>query len=711
MPKKRIGLLLTGLFIVAAAAVWLFVLGPGKRGKAARDRDANILLITLDTTRPDRLGAYGYGKAVTPNIDEISRQGVLFRNAYAPVPITFPSHASMFTGTYPLFHKVRNNGTYVLVPQAETLAEILKAAGYATSAFVSSFTLDSRFGIDQGFDVYDDRMDDSSKLKNLESERRASGTFAAFKAWLEDNSGKKFFSWVHFYDPHFPYDPPEPVRSDGRLTDPYDGEIAYMDTHIGEILGLLRKKGIFEKTLIILAGDHGEAFGEHGEYGHTIFGYEENIRVPLVFHEASAFPRGLSVSDPVNLIDLMPTILDYAELRIPGFVQGKSLLPAISGGKIPARTFYVESLFAHEVLGCSPLAGVIDRNHKYLRLPRPEIYDLESDPAEKNNLYSPADGRAREMASALAACEARFGSSDFGSLREISPEEKKRLESLGYLASGPGIPSRKSEADPKDRVEFWNRSQEARRLVAADRYGEAEPLLLGLYQDDPRFGAVLEDIAEIYFKQNRPASLTAFFDAAVNRDPGNSALKLLYATYLVRFDLPGKAVGILEGAEESIEVRDREMFYFVLGNAYGRMANYQEAADALRKALDIEPDNYEAARLSGFTLMQLGRYSDALDMLGRAEKGLPDNPRLLEDKAMAHANLKEFGPAREYFEKVLAIAPAARVYANYALTFAAEGDYAKARIWMSKALSARDLDGELKKECLRFLRAWPDRSE
>ncbi|MDD8015712.1 MAG: tetratricopeptide repeat protein, partial [Acidobacteriota bacterium] len=390
---------------------------------------------------------------------------------------------------------------------------------------------------------------------------------------------------------------------------------------------------------------------------------------------------------------------------------GQSLLPAIGGGKIPARSFYVESLFAHEVLGCAPLAGVIDKNHKYLRLPRPEIYDLEADPAERDNLYSPADGRAREMESALAACESRFGSSDFSSLRKISPEEKKRLESLGYLASGPGFPSKKSEADPKDRVEFWNRSQEARRLVAANRYGEAEPLLLSLYHDDPRFGAVLEDIAEIYFKQNRPAALTAFFDAAVNRDPENAALRLLYAMYLVRFDLPGRAVGILEGADESIDIRDREMFYFVLGNAYGRMMNYQEAAEALRKALEIEPDNYEAARLLGFTLMQLGRYSDALGMLGRAERGLPDNPRLLEDKAMAHANLKEFGLARKYFEKVLAIAPAARIYANYALTFAEEGDYAKARAWMSKVLSARDLDEELKREGLQFLRTWPDSPE
>ena len=334
MNKRRAaGLLLAAVvFIVAGLILYFMRIRPRapRAGRLVRNPQANILLITLDTTRPDRLGAYGYPKAVTPEIDALARAGALFENAYSPVPMTLPAHVSILTGTTPLFHGVHLNGQSVLAPEAVTLAKVLKTSGWATGAFVSSFVLDSRFGIDQGFDDYIDRMEVGGTVKNLGSERRAGETFRDFAAWMERRAAGRFFAWVHFYDPHYPYEPPEPYRSDPRLADPYDGEIAVMDHYVGESLRLLEKQGLADSTLVILAGDHGEAFGEHGETdGHTIFAYEENIRVPLIIGSARGLPKGARIGGRASLIDIFPTVLDYLRIKTPSFVQGRSLLPLL----------------------------------------------------------------------------------------------------------------------------------------------------------------------------------------------------------------------------------------------------------------------------------------------------------------------------------------------------------------------------------------------
>jgi arylsulfatase A-like enzyme len=252
------------VIVVAAAAVGAVIYfagrGPGKSG-VKRDGRLNILLVTLDTTRADRLGCYGYVGGKTPNLDALARGGVLFQNVYAQVPLTLPSHSSIMTGTTPLVHGVHNNGSYVLSPDRTTLAEMLKARGFRTAAFVASFSLDSRFGLDQGFDVYDDSFEAGLPFKSANSERRADTMAALFTAWLDGRGEEPFFAWVHFFDPHLPYRPPAPY--DREFADnPYDGEVAFMDEAIGTVVGKLREKNLLERTLVVLAGDHGEAFGE-----------------------------------------------------------------------------------------------------------------------------------------------------------------------------------------------------------------------------------------------------------------------------------------------------------------------------------------------------------------------------------------------------------------------------------------------------------------
>jgi len=663
-------------------------------------------LITLDTTRPDRLGCYGYSKAKTPEIDRVAQSGAIFENAYSPVPLTLPSHASILTGTYPLFHGVRNNGKYFLPPQAVSLAEILKQAGYGTAAFVSSFILDSRFGLDQGFDDYSDRMEDAARIKNLESERRAEATCRDFEAWLEKQTGGRFFAWVHFFDPHFPYDPPEPYRSDPQIGHPYDGEIAYMDFYVGKILRLVEKKHFANRTLVVLAGDHGEAFGEHKENGHTIFAYNENIRVPLVFYSPGGIPKGVTVAAPVNLVDVLPTILDFLEMDVPGFAQGKSLIPLMNGRSAPTRPFYFESLYAEETMGCAPLCGILLGGDKYIRLPKPELYDLRNDKDEKNNLAAGRGPRVRKLDAELAELEKGIGRNEWNTERTTTEEERHRLASLGYLA-GPAEGSGRATAfDPKDRIDFWNKSLSAGELLAQKKFEAAEKLLLGLFEEDPHFYPVIEDLGELYFAQGKRESLIAVFEKGIARNPQTSGLRIQYAMFLVRLDLAEKAVAVLQAAEPLAGLDEKEQVNFIFGNAYGKLGRFEEAARSFRKVLAIETENFEAARLLGFTLMQLGRFEEALASFRAAEKGIPQDPRLLEDSAAAYAHLKRFPEAIKYFEKAVKANAAAHIYADYALACAEVGDYKKAAELMETAISLKDADAGLRSDGSRILQEW-----
>jgi arylsulfatase A-like enzyme/tetratricopeptide (TPR) repeat protein len=714
------GSLAATLILVAAAVVfYIVIIRPARprAGRVIRNPEANVLLITLDTTRPDRLGAYGYAKAETPEIDGLARSGALFENAYSPVPMTLPAHASIMTGAYPLFHGVHLNGKFVLGPGAVTLAKTLKSVGYATAAFVSCFILDSRFGLNQGFEYYGDRMEDAGQVKNLDSERRAETTFRDFESWMERRRGAgKFFAWVHFYDPHYPYVPPEPYRSDPRLAGPYDGEISYMDHYIGEVRRLLEAKGLADSTLIILAGDHGEAFGEHGEIeGHTIFAYEENIRVPLIFWSARGFPKGRRVRARASLVDIFPTVLDYLRLKAPAFVQGKSLVPLLEGRRQPARDFYFETDYFRDVLGCSPLRGVISAGFKYIDLPRPELYDLARDPAEKANLADSVSAhgagsesepsRLKNLRATLASLEKTLSGSGLLSGKTMTAQERRRLESLGYLA-GAAKPSSGPVCDPKDKIGFWNRSLEAQKLLKANKLDEAEALLYSLFDEDPRFVPVIEDLAGLLFARKRADDLQRLFERAIAQNPESAALRISYGGYLVRLNRGAEAIAELRAAEAMAGPEEKELLYFTMASACGRLEKFDEAVSFFRKVLDLEPENFEAARLLGYTLMRLRRFDEALKAFQAAEKGIPDDPRLLEDTAMTCAELRDFESAKKYFERTVAIRPSAVIYANYALACAETGDYARAVELMRTAIACPDADPDLRALGNRKLAEW-----
>src|SRR5882762_965366 len=358
----------------------------------------NVVLITIDTLRADHLGCYGYQKIKTPNIDGLAADGARFTRAFTAVPVTLPSHTVMLTGTYPMLSGMHDFSANKLSPQQPTLATVLKQSGYATGAVVGSAVLDSRFGLNHGFDFYYDHFDFSRLEEANLDEMERPGNVVADQAleWLAKNSQKKFFLWMHLYDPHYPYHPPEPYSRE-YADRPYDGEIAFADEQVGRLLRFLKDKGLYQNTVIVLSGDHGESLGEHGEKTHGFFIYNATMHVPLIIHLPGKSAAQV-VESIVSLVDLMPTVLQAAGLNIPSQVQGRSLLPLMVRRKAEeSRNLYAETFLPRLHFNWSELRAVETERYQFIDAPKPELYDLSKDPGETQNLYADKKAVAGEL--------------------------------------------------------------------------------------------------------------------------------------------------------------------------------------------------------------------------------------------------------------------------------------------------------------------------
>jgi arylsulfatase A-like enzyme/Flp pilus assembly protein TadD len=592
MKKKAVYLFTAGVILALIAAAVLLLTGSRGEGLRIKD-DFNLLIITLDTMRADRVGAYGCSQAQTPHLDSLAQKGVMFENCYAPVPVTLPAHCSLFTGRYPLGHRVRDNGTFFLPPGEVTLAEQMKARGYRTFAAIGAFVLLAKFGLNQGFDVYDDSLNIDEMVSDLESEIKADRVYEKFNRWFRQlPENEKFFAWVHFYDPHTPYEPPPQYRSKfpDDLIGLYDGEVAFTDLYVGKIIDDLKTRDRLSRTLVVVVGDHGEAFGEHREFGHSLFCYQANLKVPLIFFNPELFDRSQKISCPVNLIDILPTVLELYGREIPREIQGTSLVPLLSGAEEKEeRAHYIESMHGKEAFGWAPLTGIIAGRYKYISLPEAELYDLSQDPGEKDNLFWKKNRLARGLDRKLLELVNTYSEIGSDSKRQLSDSDRKHLETLGYIST---FSSKKQTAvDPKRGILFKNRLDEIEREIAAGNLKKSETLLKRVREENP--GMILPQYFglwdTIYLKRDAPQQVIANWREAVRKFPDNHHLKINLASELFS---QGQLVEAQRLIGEIIKHDPQHTAAYILG---GRLEERRgRSAEALRyfeKALELEPAN------------------------------------------------------------------------------------------------------------------------
>jgi arylsulfatase A-like enzyme len=428
---------------------------------ARRRAPVGVVLVTLDTTRADRLSAYGFMDAAMPALDRLAREGVVFDQATTVAPLTLPAHASLLTGLLPPRLGVRDNADTALAATHTTLAEILHARGFRTGAFVASAVLDPERGLAQGFDVYKGAVASRPTMTEAR-QRRADDVTTDALQWLEQVAGSRFFLWTHLYDPHAPYDPPEPFRS--RHADPYVGEIAFADSQIGRLLDELARRQLLERTVVVVASDHGEGLGEHGERDHGIFVYETVLRVPLMIRVPRGHIPPRRVAEVVRLTDVMPTVLELLDLPAPS-MDGVSLVRLMAGRAQLHLEAYAEAMYPQR-FGWSPLRSLRDERFKLIDAPRPELYDLERDPFEQHNVYDVHPYVAEVMRQRIASFDAG-GPPGVAAASAAGPstELRERLSALGYVGSGPRRAPADGERrpDPKDCIGLYN----ARRSLAA----------------------------------------------------------------------------------------------------------------------------------------------------------------------------------------------------------------------------------------------------
>ena len=484
-------------------------------------RGFNVLLVTLDTVRADRLGCYGHESAETPTLDSLVERGVRFDDAVTSVPLTLPSHATILTGLSPLSHGVRDNGRYKLAEEHVTLTEVLSSHGYDTVAFVGCFVLDARFGLDQGFDVYDFEVSVDGYRPEMPdyNERSATDVTDAAVRWLDERAGAgsdaPFFAWVHYFDPHQPYQSPL-QRLPRFAVRPYDAEIAYVDAELGRLLDKLDDLGARDRTVIVVAGDHGEALGEHGEPTHGMLIYESTMRVPLIVSCTSLFDGAYHVADRVvGLTDVRPTVEDLLGVSGSPPVDGQSLLRP---GADDDRAIYVETEMPLSLAGWSPLRGLRTHTHKYILAPQRELYDLKKDPAESHNIYAAADPVVGSLESRLSELMNQIGPGS-GSDRALTDEEMERLGSLGYVQSG-AVRAEGPLPDPKTMMSVYGDAVRSEHLYGQGMYAEAAALARGVLDQSDMHIQALRVLAFSYVKLGRAEEAVGLLRESVDRNPG-----------------------------------------------------------------------------------------------------------------------------------------------------------------------------------------------
>jgi arylsulfatase A-like enzyme/Tfp pilus assembly protein PilF len=711
--NRSLHLMVILIFVMSVVPI---LAGSSLADKVKRQKDLNVLLLTIDTLRADRVGYCGYD-IETPHLDSLAFGGTAFLNAVCQVPLTLPSHTSILTGTNPPFHGIKNNGQYVNT-EMTTLAEILSENGYVPAAFIGAFPVDSQFGLDQGFELYDDDYNTPEYLQPHGPQRLAEAVFASAAQWLRKNHKKKFFVWVHYYDPHDPYLPPSPF--DQRYKDRfYDGEIAYTDVYVGKLMALLEESGILNKTLVVVVGDHGEDLYQHNEPGHGIFLYDTTLKVPLIFSCPGVVPEENHVSQQVRTIDIMPTILDIIEIDIPKFVQGKSLIPLIQGKRLNLES-YSETYFPLISNGWSELRAIRSDEWKYIQAPKPELYNLKDDPGELKNVLDANGAVARDLKKRLEELEKDVSLPENPPAKQLSPEAREKLTALGYV-TGSVPDDTRNRPDPKDMVSIIKDISEALHSFRQGRLNNAERILSEIRKKDPRNPLVLRMLGNIYQKReewdkaievleeavkansadvdsyhhlavsyfenndteramdiarivldlqpnflksllflasvhkslNQTEESLGYLERALGVDPSNLEIRLEYAETLTSHGDYEKAAGVLN--EMIIQEPTFDLPYLALSRIYEKTKHWDKAVDVLENAVATDIKNADILNKLAQYLQRTGQFERSMEILRTAIERNPDDTGALNYQGIYYWHSGQYDKAIDLFNKVISL--------------------------------------------------------
>ncbi len=688
------------LIALAVLAAWF-----GRRGRDAtsafvRTPDQNVLLITIDTLRADMMSIDG-GRASTPNLDRLAREGVRFTFAHAHAVVTLPSHASILTGRYPFEHGVRDNAGFRLADSVETLAEAARAKGFSTGAFVGAFPVDRQFGLAQGFDVYDDLGGREVAAADFSfTERPARDVVAAARAWIGQQQ-KPWLAWVHVFDPHAPYAPPPPYDTQyaGR---PYAGEIAYTDDALGPLLEMARSSS--RPTTVIVTGDHGEGLGEHGEPTHGVFAYESTLRVPLIVAQVGG-PGGRGAGEPggravgesggrgarsdvsVRHIDIVPTIVDLTGISFANPLPGRTLLAAIDGESEP-RPMYFEAMTAMLKRGWAPLRGVLAGREKYIDLPIEELYDLAGDPGEAKNAAPASAERVRAMRARLIA----FGETMPGEQTQENAEVRAKLQALGYVSgSAPRKARYTEEDDPKRLIDVDRLMIEGIELHRIGRPAEAMDAYRRVIERRPDMNLAYRRLAYIQWEAGATRDAIETLRGARAKNGPDLDVDVRLGTYLAEVGQVAEALPLLERAVKAddrneeglnalgiayaragraddalrtfgriLEIDPRDAFALEnVGTVHLQRSDLPAASAAFERALASDPKSSRAHAGLGVVAIKQGRRDEAIDRWRRAVEADPRNFDALFNLATELVNAGRLADARPYLEQFARTAPPA----------------------------------------------------
>ncbi len=639
MTRTRL-VLVPLLMIVVGVLVWV------ANDRRSLKRPPNIVLISIDTCRADRLGCYGRRGVATRHIDALAKEGILFSNVISPVPLTLPAHSSMLTGTIPPYHGVHDNLHYKLGESSVTLAELLKAQGYQTAAAVGAFVLDRRFGLSQGFDTYDDEMDDELTFTGGHAERRGGETSRFANEWLETHGSKPFFLFLHYFDPHHPYRPPAQFVAI-FADDLYVGEISYTDACIGQVIQTLKRLDLYDSTMIIVTGDHGEGLGEHGEKMHGYFIYHSTTKVPLIIKlPGKREPK--RIHEKVGLVDIMPTVLAQAGLPVPNEVQGMDLSPFMSGETVRTteRRLYSGTLVPTKY-GCTPLLAIETDDWKYIQTAEPELYDLIRDPGEKNNLYDEQPQHARRLQAGLREIlerHLRTGRDENTALSDTVSLE--RLRQLGYTGGAvtESFEFDTTGEDPKGFLDIFTKIEGANFYISSKEYEKARTLCEEILTERRDVGYVHILLGKVAFYKGNIEETVTHYSEAVRLKPDAPDWQYDLGLFLAevgrlgdaidRYDKALQLLRSLDEQQESIDsaLTDRRQahpllpqIHFNRGIALFKLGNVEESIQEYQDSLRDDPENPNVHYRLGAALMKLGRIEDAKGAFGEALRLNPDH--------------------------------------------------------------------------------------